>query len=554
MLQKLIVKNYAIIDHIELALAPDLNIITGETGAGKSIILGALSMVLGQRADSKVIYDESKKCVVEAHFKVADLGLEEFFKEQDLDYEVDSIIRREVSAAGKSRAFVNDTPVTLDVLKELSSYLINVHSQHETLALSGNAFQLQVVDLVAQNSSAREVYQQRYTAYKATEKQLNDLIEQSRNSVGDLDYLQFQFDELEAAELNVEEFDTLETELNTLENAEEIKSSLGAATNLLNYDEGAVLDKLAGALSVLRDVTKYNDEIGQLADRIESSRIELQDIARELEHLADGTEFDPERVAELYQRQNTVNKLLVKHQVQSVQELVDLYNDIADKLRSYESINEDIAKLEKQLNKEKDELIKAAATLTQTRMKAIPGIEKKVKEQLAFVGMADAELKADIQPVAFEKATRSGLDKVTFLFTANKGMKPEELRKVASGGELSRLMLVLKSMIAKYTALPTLIFDEIDTGISGEVAAKVGIVMEQLGKEHQVISITHLPQIASKGQHHLFVHKEKRADRTVTNIRPLSNEERATEIAKMLGGDTLSQAALENARELLQVK
>lgn len=554
MLHKLIVKNYALIDHIELLLAPDLNIITGETGAGKSIILGALSMVLGQRADSKVIYDDSKKCVVEAHFKVAELGLDDFFKDHDLDYEPETIIRREVSASGKSRAFVNDTPVTLDVLKELSGYLINVHSQHETLALSGNAFQLQVVDLVAQNEKERQQYQARFNKYKATEKELNDLIEQSRNSVGDLDYLQFQYDELDAAELNVEEFESLETELNTLENAEEIKNNLGAATNLLSLDDAPVLDKLANALSVLRDVARYNDSIGELADRIESSRIELQDIANELEHLADGTEFDPERVAELYQRQNTINKLLAKHQAHSVQELVDLYNELAGKLQSYESISADTARLEKQLDKEKKELLAAADTLNKTRVKAIPGIQIAVKEQLAFVGMADADLKVDMQPVAFEKVNRTGLDKVTFLFTANKGMKPEELRKVASGGELSRLMLVLKSMIAKYTALPTLIFDEIDTGISGEVAAKVGIVMERLGKDHQIISITHLPQIASKGQHHLFVHKEKRADRTVTNIRPLNSDERATEIAKMLGGDTLSQAALENARELLQVK
>lgn len=554
MLHKLIVKNYAIIDHIELLLAPELNIITGETGAGKSIILGALSMVLGQRADSNVIYDESKKCVVEAHFKVAELGLEAFFKEQDLDYEPETIIRREVSASGRSRAFVNDTPVTLDVLKELSGYLINVHSQHETLALSGNAFQLQVVDLVAQNDKERDAYTRAYTAYKATEKELNELIERSRNSVGDLDYLQFQFDELEAADLNVEEFENLESELNTLENAEEIKNSLGAATNLLSFDDAPVLDKLTNALSVLRDVAKYNDTIGELADRIESSRIELQDVANELEHLAEGTEFDPERVAELYQRQNTVNKLLAKHQAHSVQELIDLYNELAEKLHSYESISADTARLEKQLAEEKKTLLTAADALNKTRQQAIPGIQKAVKEQLAFVGMADADLKVDMQPVAFEKVNRTGLDKVTFLFTANKGMRPEELKKVASGGELSRLMLVLKSMIAQYTALPTLIFDEIDTGISGEVAAKVGIVMERLGKDHQVISITHLPQIASKGQHHLFVHKEQKADRTVTNIRALNSTERATEIAKMLGGDTPGQAALENARELLQTK
>lgn len=551
MLQRLTVKNYAIIDHIEIRFSGNLNTITGETGAGKSIILGALSLILGARAANKTLYNEEEKCVVEGLFNLKGYDLKDFFAQNDLDYETETIIRREITPSGKSRAFINDTPVLLDVLKELGAMLINLHSQHETLALSSTTFQLQLVDAVARNQDSLAAYRTTFDSYKKTEQQLTNLREESRSSMGDLDYLQFQYNELEKANLDIDEFNNLEEELSLLENAEEIKSGITGAVNLLSYDEGSALDRLATTLSHLRGLTQYNDQLKELAERVESSRIELQDVARELEHLADNTQYDPERVGELQQRQNTINRLLVKHQVETVADLLDMQADIEGKLQAYQGITADIEKLEAQLTTLQKELGQQGGKLYDTRQTVLPGIEKEVKELLSFVGMPNADFRIKLERLPLDKVHRNGMDKVTFLFTANKGMQPEELRKVASGGELSRLMLVLKSLIASNTALPTLIFDEIDTGISGEVAAKVGQVMEKLGAQHQVIAITHLPQIASKGSSHYFVYKQTDGDRTATQIKKLSAEDRATEIAKMLGGDTVTQAAMDNARELL---
>lgn len=554
MLQKLTVKNYAIIDHIEIGFSDQLNIITGETGAGKSIILGALALILGQRADSKVMYQATDKCVVEGQFAISNYQLQHFFKKNDLDYESETIIRREISVSGKSRAFINDTPVTLDVLKELGAMLVNLHSQHETLALSSASFQLQLVDAVAKHDDLLANYRNAFAQYKQTAKQLTDLIEESTSSVGDLDYLQYQYDELEQANLNADEFEGIEEEVNGLEHAEEIKAKVGAAFALLSDDDGAVLDRLQSALSQLREVSGYNSDVAALVGRIESSRIELQDVARELEHTVDAVEFDPERIAELYLRQNTVNKLLAKHQLATVNDLLKLQDELETKLRSYDSIKEEIVQLEQALAKLEKEVQAIGSQLFDSRSNALPGIEQAVADKLAYVGMPGADFRIVLERLPLVKAHSNGMDKVAFLFSANKGMKPEDLKRVASGGELSRLMLVLKSLIAANTALPTLIFDEIDTGISGEVAAKVGQVMEQLGTHHQVISITHLPQIASKGNSHLFVYKEEKDDKTVTNIRVLTPEERTNEIAKMLGGDGVSQAAINNARELLTTK
>jgi len=531
MLQKLVVSNYAIIDHIEVDFSGSLNIITGETGAGKSILLGALSLILGSRAESKVLFDDSRKCVVEGHFNLKGYRLQEFFQTNDLDYEEQLIIRRELTTAGKSRAFVNDTPVTLEVLKELGAQLINLHSQHETLALSSASFQLQLVDAVAHHEALLQQYTTQYTQWRKTKKQLQELLDRSKQDIGDIDYLNYQLSELTEASLDKEEFESLEQELNSLANAEEIKGNLSRSVMVLSNAEGSVVDRLNELRSLLDDISKYNTEVEALSERLNSATIELEDISREMERLEEGLQYDPERIATLQERQNIINRLLAKHHAASVDELLTLQADVESRISAFDNLRADIDK-------------------PANRQKVAPQIEKQVIEKLAYVGMENSQFKIEIEPLAEPGA--DGADRIRFLFSANKGGRMDELRKVASGGELSRLMLVLKSLIANNMALPTLIFDEIDTGISGEVAHKAGLVMEELAQGHQVIAITHLPQIASKGDSHLYVHKGLENNRTVTRIRKLTHEERANEIAKMLGGDKVTEAALVNARELLR--
>lgn len=549
MLQKLVVSNYAIIDHIEVDFAGSLNIITGETGAGKSILLGALSLILGSRAESKVLFDDSRKCVVEGHFSLSGQRLQDFFQANDLDYEPQLIIRRELTNAGKSRAFVNDTPVTLEVLKELGAQLINLHSQHETLALSSASFQLQLVDAVARHESTLQQYTAQYHLWRKTKRQLQELLDRSKQDIGDIDYLNYQLGELTEAELNAEEFEQLEQELGSLENAEEIKSSLSRSVMALSNADDSVVDKLNELRGLLQGISKYNNEVEGLSGRLSSATIELEDISREMERLEESLQFDPERIAALQERQNTINRLLAKHHFATVGELLALQTDLEARVGAFDTLRADIDKLQKQETQLLLDLRKLGAHITVQRQKTSPTIEKQVVDKLAYVGMENSQFKIEIEPLA--EPGPDGADRIRFLFSANKGGRVEELRKVASGGELSRLMLVLKSLIAKNIELPTLIFDEIDTGISGEVAHKAGLVMEELSAGHQVIAITHLPQIASKGPSHLFVYKGLESDRTVTRIRKLTQEERTTEIAKMLGGDKVTEAALENARELL---
>jgi DNA repair protein RecN (Recombination protein N) len=552
MLQKLVVSNYAIIDHIEVEFGGSLNIITGETGAGKSILIGALSLILGSRAESKVLFDDSRKCYVEGYFSLKGYRLQEFFQQNDLDYEETLIIRRELTTAGKSRAFVNDTPVTLEVLKELGAQLVNLHSQHETLALSSASFQLQLVDAVAHHEALLQQYGAQYALWSKTKRMLQDLLERSKQDIGDIDYLNYQLSELTEAELDVEEFEQLEQELSSLENVEEIKGNLSRSVLALSNTDGSVVDTLNELRGLLQSISKYSDQVGSLAERLDSATIELEDVSQEMERLEEGLNFDPERIAILQERQNTINRLLAKHHFASVAELVALQNDLEGRIGAFDALRGDIDKLQKQEVQLLLDLKKIGTQITASRNKVAPSIEKQVIEKLAYVGMENTQFKIAIEPLP--EPGPDGADRIRFLFSANKGGKMDELRKVASGGELSRLMLVLKSLIANNMALPTLIFDEIDTGISGEVAHKAGLVMEQLAQGHQVIAITHLPQIASKGPSHLFVYKGLENDRTVTRIRTLTQSERATEIAKMLGGDKVTEAALENARELLGVE
>ncbi|MFC0515388.1 DNA repair protein RecN [Mucilaginibacter angelicae] len=562
MLQKLTINNYALIDNLEIGFDSGLNILTGETGAGKSIILGALSLILGQRAESKYFFNQQKKCVIEGTFKISGFHLADFFEENDLDYETETVLRREISADGKSRAFVNDTPVNLTALKQLGEKLIDIHSQHATLEINDPDFQLLIVDSVARHSDLLFDYQSKFRAYKKSLSKLNQLIAESDKAKADLDYFQFQFDELEKAALVADEQEHLELELNTLNNAEEIKRNLLNANYLLQDSEAAAFIQLKEAGQALGSIEKYNPAVAELHQRINSAIIELKDVAAEIEGIEEHTFIDEARAEEVNTRLSMIYNLQKKHRVNTNAELLQIQDDLSEKIQQALFSDEAIEKLQKQIAADKAELEKLAAQLSANRQKAIPDIEKQVLATLAEMGMASSSLKIEQLPPpppkggAAEQApllTATGIDNIRFLFSANKGHALAEMSKVASGGELSRLMLSIKSIVAQYTALPTIIFDEIDTGVSGEVANKVGQIMERLAQNLQVITITHLPQIASKGQSHYFVYKDDSEAATFTRIKQLSNDERVLEIAKMLSGDKPGESALQNARELLSV-
>jgi len=561
MLQKLAISNYALIDNLEISFDKGLNILTGETGAGKSIILGALSLILGQRAESRYFFNQQKKCVIEGTFRINDFHLKSFFEENDLDHEAETILRREITADGKSRSFVNDTPVNLTLLKQLGEKLIDIHSQHATLEINDPDFQLLVVDSVAGHGELLNDYRAKFKSFKKNSAKLQQLIADSDKAKADLDYYQFQFDELEKAKLDAGEQDKLEQELYTLNNAEEIKRSLVAATYLMQEGETSALLQLREAAHHLSSLEKFNPEIAELHERLKSTVIELKDIAAEVETIEQRTHTDEARIIDINDRLNIIFTLQKKHRVSTNAELLLLQDDLSAKIEQAVHGDEEIEKLQKQLTAEKAELEKLAEQLSANRTKAIPGIEKQVVQSLAEMGMSSSTLKVE-QVVRksespevrkIERLSDSGIDEIRFLFSANKGHTLAEMSKVASGGELSRLMLSIKSLIASHTALPSIIFDEIDAGVSGEVANKVGNIMEHLAQNLQVITITHLPQIASKGQSHYFVYKDDGSATTYTRIKQLTEPERVVEIAKMLSGDKPGESALQNARELLSL-
>lgn len=551
MLGRLIIRNYALIEDLDISFSEQLNIVTGETGAGKSIILGALSLLLGQRAESRYFFNQQKKCVIEGQFKISGYNLKPFFEEKDLDYEDDTLLRREISADGKSRAFINDTPVNLTILRELGELLIDVHSQHATLEINDEKFQLLVVDSLAANEILLKSYQENYSQYKKVAARLKELEEQSRQAKNDIDYFQFQYNELEQAGLAEDEQEKLEMELTTLNHAEEIKRNLLAAVYLLNDHDHAVVISLKEALQQLQHIEKFLPATGELASRINSSLIELRDIADEIESIEQNTLIDEARSAEINERLNIIYNLQKKHRVTTVRELLAIQTELSDKLHSIAFSEEELEKLKAESSRLKAELVVLSDTLSASRNEVIPDIEKKIKEILAEVGMPNAVLKIENMLLDEDSLNLYGRNKIQFLFSANKGQAPAPMSKVASGGELSRLMLSIKSLISRHIALPTIIFDEIDTGISGEVAWKVGRIMEKLAEGMQVITITHLPQIAAKGEAHYFVYKDEKQDVTHTNITRLSEEARVTEIAKMLSGENPGEFALQNARQLL---
>ncbi|MDQ3047194.1 MAG: DNA repair protein RecN [Bacteroidota bacterium] len=550
MLKNLSVQNYALIDQLEVDLTSGLTIITGETGAGKSILLGALGLVAGSRADSNSLQDKTKKCIIEASFSIEGASLKEFFESNELDYEDISTIRREINPEGKSRAFINDTPVTLNQLKELAEHLIDIHSQHQTLTLNGSEFQLSVVDAFAGHAQLLEDYARDFKKFKALEKHLNELIEKEVQAKKDLDYFQFQFNELEDANLKSGEQTLLEQELETLNNSEEIKSGLSKASFSLDGGEQNLLGSLNEIKAILASFARFKPEINELSNRMSSAYIELKDLANELDSIEQDIIFDPKRIEALNQKLDAVYRLQQKHQVKTVEELIVIKDELSNKLLDFSSLEAEIEKVKKEQELLNKTLSAFAKKITANRKKVIPDFEKKVASLLSSLSMPNAQLK--VEHTELTAYTSSGLDKVSFLFSANKGSDFKELNKVASGGELSRLMLSIKSLIAQLTSLPTIIFDEIDTGVSGDVADKVGSIMDQMAKTMQVITITHLPQIASKGQSHLFVFKEDKQNKTYSNIRKLSAEERIQEIAKMLSTGTPTSAAINNAKELLK--
>ncbi len=549
MLASLHIQNYALIDSAEIELGPGLTIITGETGAGKSILLGALGLLLGDRADSSLLFDKSRKCVVEGKFTVGKFGLKKFFEDNDLDYSDETIIRREFTSEGKSRAFVNDTPVTISFLKQISPRLLDVHSQHETLTLTNSNFQLSALDAIAGNDKLNVEYSERFKRYKKSLSALEALKDIEAQSKKDLDYFTFQFEELDTMQLKELEQDELESELKTLENAETIKSGLAKSFGALNGGEENLVAGINAVKISMNQLSKYNPKVAALSGRLNSVLIELQDISAETEQLEEEIVYDPKRIALVNERLDAIYRLQQKHGVSTITELIVLCDELREKIDSIASLDAQLIFAEKELNESLVLVRETGEKLTAKREESAPKLSKEIKAMLGELGMPAAQLKVEMETTA--DPLNSGFDKVQFMFTANKGSDLQPISKVASGGELSRLMLSLKAMLSKGASLPTIIFDEIDTGISGDIAAKAGGIMHKMGANMQVITITHLPQVASKGDTHLFVYKEEVGKKTVSCIKQLTDKQRIEEIAKMLSAGKPGEAARENAKELL---
>ena len=557
MIKHLHIENYALIEALDLELHEGFSVITGETGAGKSIILGAIGLLLGQRADMKAIKAGAQRCVVEATFDVGSYGMQDFFEENDLDFDdSECIIRRELTASGKSRAFINDTPASLVQLKELGEQLIDIHSQHKNLMLGKEDFQLGTLDIVAKNDKLLAEYKIEYKEYKQAERMLKEAIEDARSSKEDEDYLRFQVEQLADANLTDGEQEELEEEAETLEHAEDIKSSLYTASNNLQTDSDGTdaLNLIKQSISELHSVTSVYGAAEELANRLESCYIELKDIADELEGQAEDIEYNPKRLEQVNERLNTIYTLQKKHNVESVKELLDIQKDLEDRLMRIDNSDDFIEGLQQKVNAQKEKMLSIARQLSKTRHEAAKDVEAAMVDKLLPLGMPNVQFKCSITSSP-EAVTSTGYDQVQFLFNANKSGELKPVSHIASGGEIARVMLALKALIAGAVKLPTIIFDEIDTGVSGSIAEKMAMIMKDMGKhERQVISITHLPQIAAFGGHHYKVYKEDTDDATLSHIVPLTDEQRVEEIAHMLSGTTLTQAALDNAKELLNNK
>ena len=550
MLKRLHIQNYAIIDELEISFSSRLNIITGETGAGKSILMGALSLILGDRADPSVLLNKEKKCVVEGTFATEGRKvIKQFLREHDLDTEEELVIRREIAANGKSRAFVNDTPVNLEQLRQLSSVLVDLHRQFDTLELGESGFQRDVIDAMAGTAEQLQQYKTVFQQWQHTKHELEDLLQQKGQFTKEFDYNKFLFDELQEAGLRENELEEAEASLKLLSNAEGIKGTLNKVSFELSEGEQPMVQQLKALCHQLQAYSEFHTDIPLLLQRLQSAQIELQDVADEIEGLNDKVNFDPQQLEQLNERISTGYKLLKKHGVKTTAELLAIRDQLDNKLQAVLNIDDAIAGKEKAVTQLHADAAGIAARLSAQRQKQVKPLQDTVNKLLGQVGMPNARLQVDIHAAA--NLYEHGADNIEFLFDANKSNRFEPIRKVASGGELSRLMLCIKSLVAKSLDLATLIFDEIDTGISGEAAKQVGIIMKDLAKKRQVISITHQPQIAGKADAHYFVYKEIRGEQIKTNIRELSTEERITAIAQMLSGEKPTAAALENAREMV---
>lgn len=549
MIQSISIQNFALINQLEIDFSDGFSVITGETGSGKSILLGALSLVLGQRSEGSVLKDKDKKCIIECSFSIEKYNLQEFFEKNELDYEKEAIIRREILPSGKTRAFVNDTPVNLKILKELGVCLVDIHSQNQNLVLGSFEYQVGIVDTYARNAALLAKYQLSFKKYQDLRKELKNQEEIAAKEKADLDYFQFQLEQLNEANLIEGEQKEMEEELETLSHAEEIKSGLYQAYGFLSEGESSVISKIKEARSVISKIQGVFADADSYFERLDSSLIELQDLSQELDRSNELVEFDNGRIDFLNQRLDTIYSLQQKHRVDSVEELIQIREELEEKVGKIESSDDLIEDLKEQLAGQKIKLQKTADNLSNSRKKAIPKIEKTIVNQLVLLGIPNANFK--VQIINNEEFQQLGADKVTFLFSANKNGSLEEVQRVASGGELSRLMLSIKYLISSSTALPSIVFDEIDTGVSGEIADKMGAMMNQMAENIQVISITHLPQIAGKGKYHYKVYKADDEHETYSNIVLLDKQKRIEELAKMLSGTDLTNAALENAKVLL---
>ena len=552
MLKQLYIKNFTLIDELNISLYPGFSVITGETGAGKSIILGAIGLLLGNRADSKAIKAGRDRCVIEAHFDLSRYGMQKFFDDNDIDYDADdTIIRRELTAAGKSRAFINDTPVPLTRMRELGEQLVDIHSQHQNLLLQKEDFQLNVVDIIAQDTDQLKVYQKEYYAYRKAKELLEELKAEIAKNRENEEFMRFQHKELDDANLQEGELEQLEQEAETLSHSEDIKTALFEADNALSGDDDSILDKLKNATHQLENICDVYPSMADVAGRMQSSYIELKDIAQEISSSVDHVEFDPNRLDAINTRLDKLYTLQQKFHVETVTELIATRDRIAEQLSHIDNGDEDIEEKEKEVAALLAKAEKQAALLTSIRQKSAKAIEKEMKGRLIPLGIPNVRFE-----IAFAEKPLSGngADKVSFLFSANKSTQLQPVSQVASGGEIARVMLSLKAMISGAVKLPTIIFDEIDTGVSGKIAEKMADIMEEMGRQNrQVLSITHLPQIAAKGSHHYKVLKEETENGTISHMKELNNQERIEEIAQMLSGSDITQAALANAKELLRI-
>lgn len=552
MLKRLIINNFTLIEQLDINFNNGFSVITGETGAGKSIILGAISLLLGQRADIHAIKEGAQRCSVEAHFDISRYNMHKFFDDNDIDYDADDcIIRREITSAGKSRAFINDTPVALTQLRELGEQLIDIHSQHQNLLLRKENFQLNVVDIMADDNDILRQYEKSYHQYQTVEKQIETLKSEIRRNSEEEEFIRFQYEELKKAGLKEDEQEKLEAESVKISHSEEIKQTLYSIEDTMNGENFGIIERLKSSVNSIRSIAEIYPSVQELAERLESDYIDIQDIAHDISAQTDDLDFDPKRQEEVDNRLDTIYTLEKKHQATNIKELLDIMKKYGDKLDTIDNSNGELEELEQQLKAIEKELSANAGQLTQKRTKAAKRIEETMRENLIPLGMPKVKFQVSIEP---KQAGPDGGDKVTFLFSANPGTGVKPLNDVASGGEIARVMLSLKAMISGTVKLPTIIFDEIDTGVSGAIAEKMAFIMQKMGNEgRQVISITHLPQIAALGNTHYRVYKDLGNNTTSTHMNMLTPEERINEIAHMLSGTTITEAAINNAKVLLKL-